>query len=144
MGRTPGERHSEPARRAGPLAPLAGWIRRGPWRATLGWAVLTALSTLVWLLGLPLVMMFDAPGSAENPWLWMILLGVFSLPVLCTLTPTLLWLLYALGRLWPGAIPWLRRLGHGCHALPLLSPLSVLVGIIGLQLQCSGDFSCHS
>lgn len=119
------------------------WIRQGPWRASLIWAVLTLLAAPVWLLSLPLVMMFDAPGSSENPWLWLILSGVFSLPLLCALTPLLLWLLYGLGSAWPRARRRLSCLGHAAHALPLLSPFTVVVAVIGLQLFCGGNFACH-
>jgi hypothetical protein len=125
------------------LQPLAKWIRLDPWRASLIWGLITVLALSVWLLGLPLLMMFDSPGSSENPWLWMILYGVFSLPLLCALTPLLLWLLYGLGCSLPHSRHWLRRLGYGLQALPLLSPLTVLVGVIGLELRCSGSFNCH-
>jgi hypothetical protein len=125
------------------LYPWAKWMLQGPWRASLIWGLFTVLAASVWLLGLPLLMMFDSPGSSENPWLWIILLGVFSLPLLCALTPLLLWVLYGLGSVMPKSRPWLRRLGHGLQALPLLSPLTVLVGVIGLQLQCGGSFDCQ-
>ncbi len=101
------------------------------------------LAASVWLLALPLMMMFDALGSSENPWLWMILIGVFSLPLLCALNPLLLWLLYGLGSAWPLSRPWLRRLVHGLQTMPLVSPLAVLVGVIGLQLQCGDNFNCY-
>ena len=126
------------------LHPSAQLIRKGPWRASLIWRLITILSVPpVLLLGLPLVMMFDAPGSSGNLWPWLILTGVLILPPLCVLIPLLLWVLYGLGHFWPHARPWLRRWGHGLHALPLLSPLTVLVGLIGLEVQCHGNFNCH-
>lgn len=121
---------------------LVPWIRQGPWRATLIWSLLTVLAASVWLLGLPLLMVFDSPGSERNPWLWLLLSGVFSLPLLCALTLGLLWLLYGLGCAWPQSRPWLRRLGHGAHLLPLLSPFTVLVSVLALQLLCGGQFDC--
>jgi hypothetical protein len=119
------------------------WIRQGPWRASLIWAVATVLTTPVWLMSLPLVMVFDAPGSSENPWLWLMLSGILGLPLLCALTPLLLWLLYGLGGAWPLARPRLRCLGHSAHALPMFSPFTVVVSLIGLQLFCGGNFACH-
>lgn len=119
------------------------WLRGGPWRATVIWALCTLLSASLWLLAVPLVMVFDAPGSEQNPWLWLLVIGVLSLPLLCALTPALLWGVYGLGCAAPLWRPWLRGLGHGLQALPLVSPLSALVGLIGLQLFCGGRFDCH-
>lgn len=133
-------KHQGPLR----LHPSALWMRKGPWRASLIWGLITILAVPpVLLLAVPLLMMFDAPGSSGNPWPWLILTGVLILPLLCALIPLLLWVLYGLGSFWPHARPWLRRVGHGLHALPLLSPLTVLVGVIGLELQCRGSFNCH-
>ena len=125
------------------LFPSAPTIRKGPWRASLIWGLITILAVPpVLLLAMPLLMMFDAPGSSENLWTRLILTGVLILPLLCALIPLLLWALYGLGSNWPHARPWLRRVGHGMHALPLLSPFTVVVGVIGLQLQCGGSFNC--
>ena len=121
----------------------ASWWRSGPWRASLIWGLLTALAAVTVLpMSLMLLMAFDAPGSTENPWLWLLLLGAFSFVPLCALVPLLLWLLYALGMGMPSRRRSIRRLGHGTHLLPFLSPLMMLLAAVGLQLTCGGQFVC--
>ena len=130
---------------SGPAAKPPWWHvwRGGPWRATVLWALITAAAAVTVLpMSLMLFMVFDAPGSEQIPWLWMLLIGAFSFVPLCGLVPLLLWLLYGLGLVWPGRRCTLRRLGHGLHLLPLLSPLTMLVAVVGLQLACRGHFTC--
>ena len=119
------------------------WLRGGPWRASLLWGLLTALAAVTVLpMSLMLLMVFDAPGAMGNPWLWLLLIGAFCFVPLCALVPLLLWLLYALGMAMPPRRRSIRRLGHGMHLLPLLSPLTMLLAAVGLQVACGGQFVC--
>lgn len=129
----------------GPFAtsPWCSLWRGGPWCATLLWILITVLAAVTVLpMSLMLFMVFDAPGSEEVSWLWMLLMGSFSFVPLCGLVPLLLWLLYGLGLAWPARRCSLRRLGHCLHLLPMLSPLTMLVAVVGLHLACQGQFTC--
>jgi uncharacterized BrkB/YihY/UPF0761 family membrane protein len=116
------------------------------WLATVLWVLITAITAITAVTVLPmslmLVMVFDAPSSTQVPWLWMLLIGALSFVPLCALVPLLLWLLYGLGLAMPARRRSIRRLGHGLHLLPLLSPLTMLMAVLGLEWACRGQFTC--
>ena len=95
---------------------------------------LTALSIIAAFLSIPLVMMspmmFDAPGSSENPLTQLLFYSVMAFPVLC---------------LMGGILPWIfkrHRLGIWLYALSGLAIGLFVAAIVLLQIQCGGGFSC--
>lgn len=44
------------------------------------------------------VMLFDAPGSTSNPWVWLAFLAVCLYPVLLVIATVVAWVLLASGR----------------------------------------------
>mgnify|MGYP001627750256 CR=1 FL=1 len=100
-----------------------------------GWRIgLTALSVLGALFSAPLVMMspmmFDAPGSENNPLTQILFYSVLAFPVLC---------------LMGGILPWVfkrHRLGIWLYALSGLAIGLFVVAVVLLQIQCGGDFAC--
>lgn len=110
------------------------------------------VSTVVWGLGLffslmPLfmsVMMFDAPGSEENPWAWVIIGGFISLPVLTSASIATSWLTWFITRGWaPEKAQKGQRLRLAAALFPLLGFLVVTFGFAMLQVKCGGSFSCR-
>ncbi|MEY3013379.1 MAG: hypothetical protein RIT45_2114 [Pseudomonadota bacterium] len=83
-------------------------------------------------------MLFDAPGSDPNPWLWTMVIGIWSAPLLGLLGPVGcgigLWM--ERKRRWP------LVLALPVALLPLLPALAVGVGILGLTVFCGGSFGC--
>lgn len=95
---------------------------------------LTVLSILAALLSLPMVMMspmmFDAPGSDNNPITQMMFYSLLAFPVLC---------------LMGGILPWIFKRHAISIWLYALSGLAIglfFASIVLLQIQCGGDFSC--
>ncbi|MCC9622568.1 hypothetical protein LPB41_12770 [Thalassospira sp. MA62] len=95
---------------------------------------LTILSVLGALFSLPIVMfapmMFDAPGSENNPFTQLMFYSVVAFPVLC---------------LMGGILPWIfkrHRLGIWLYALSGLAIGLFVVAIVLMQIQCGGDFAC--
>ncbi|WP_417829698.1 hypothetical protein [Thalassospira sp.] len=95
---------------------------------------LTILSLLAAVMSAPLVMfspmMFDAPGSEENPLTQLLFYSVLAFPVLC---------------LMGGILPWIfrrHRLGIWLYALSGLAVALFVVAISLLGVICSGNFSC--
>ncbi|MFZ5441599.1 MAG: hypothetical protein ACOZQL_16450 [Myxococcota bacterium] len=109
-------------------------------------------ATVVWGLGLffsllPLfmsVMMFDAPGSEENPWTWVIIGGFISLPILTSTSIATSWLTWFITRDWAAEKALRgRRLRLAAALYPLLGFLVVTFGFVMLQVKCGGSFSCR-
>lgn len=96
--------------------------------------VLTILSVLAGFMSFPLAMfspmIFDAPGSSENPLALFLFYCVFSFPVLCMLGAILPWMF----KRHPKSI-WL-------HALSGLAVAQFLTAIVLLEVMCRGDFAC--
>lgn len=95
---------------------------------------LTVLSILAALFSAPLVMfspmIFDAPGSENNPATQMLFYSILAFPVLC---------------LMGGILPWVfrrHRLGIWIYALSGLAIGLFVAAIVLLQIQCGGDFAC--
>lgn len=104
--------------------------------ATVGWG-LAGLAALV--PAALLVMVFDAPGSEENPWTWVILCGGWSFPPLCLLSIILSWVAWGATRHGTAG----RGLRVGAALLPLASLAVVAVGFGMLQARCGGSFACR-
>ncbi|MHC2067751.1 hypothetical protein ACYFX5_09785 [Bremerella sp. T1] len=67
------------------------------------------------------VMIFDAPGSAAKPELWMLFLSVFSLPAVCVFAVVMAWKFYKEGN-WP--------LARGAILLPTINLLGLAVAVL--------------
>jgi hypothetical protein len=95
---------------------------------------LTILSVLGAVMSMPLVMfspmMFDAPGSDENPLAQFLFFSVLAFPLLCLMGGILPWMF----KRHPKSI-WLYGL-TGLAVLLLISAVTLL------EVACSGDFSC--
>ncbi len=65
--------------------------------ATLAWTPLGAASFFV---GMMSVMLFDAPGSQEDPRIWAVALSIWSFPVLCLLSVAGGWVMWFVTRRW--------------------------------------------
>lgn len=95
---------------------------------------LTILSILGAVMSMPLVMfspmMFDAPGSDENPLTQFLFFSVLAFPVLC---------------LMGGILPWKFKHNPKSIWLYALSGLAVglfVTAIVLLEAACDGDFNC--
>lgn len=77
-------------------------------------------------------MMFDAPGSDDNPPVWLLFFSTVSFPVVCLFGVILAWVAFGMrrnrGALWLSLLP----------ALPLLTGIAA---IVWLQLGSGGSFS---
>lgn len=108
--------------------------------ATAGWGLSAVASLLPLMFS---VMLFDAPGSENNPWLIALAGGLASFPVLCVVSIAASWIIWVVTRNWPAERAttgrWLRV---GAALLPLLSMLVMVIAVVGLQVRCSGDFRC--
>lgn len=98
-------------------------------------SVIFGLGTLVELpVLLFMPMMFDAPGSEQSIFPWLILASLLLNPVLVLLGLTLGWV--AFGRAAYGKAVVLL-------ALPVLGATLVYASFAPLQAACSGDFACR-
>lgn len=77
-------------------------------------------------------MMFDAPGSTQNPFTVALFLSVISFPVVCLLSIVVSWVLYALDR---------RRAAWLFALIPLIPIVLGALALTGLQLLHGGSFS---
>ncbi|WP_240626527.1 hypothetical protein [Thalassospira lohafexi] len=95
---------------------------------------LTIISILGALLSLPMVMMspmmFDAPGSENNPITQLMFYSLLAFPALC---------------LMGGILPWIFKRHAISIWLYALSGLAVglfFAAVVLLQIQCGRNFSC--
>jgi hypothetical protein len=95
---------------------------------------LTILSVLGAVMSMPLVMfspmMFDAPGSGDNPLAQFLFFSVLAFPVLCLIGGILPWTF----KRHPKSI-WL-------YGLTGLAVLLLVTAMILLDVMCGGDFAC--
>ncbi|MFO0601193.1 MAG: hypothetical protein U0228_38140 [Myxococcaceae bacterium] len=89
------------------------------------------------------VMLFDAPGSENNPYLLFAASGLWSAPVLCIVSILASWLAWGLSRTKPPEAqgPW-RAVRVIAACLPLLSVVVTVVGFVLLQVKCGGSTRC--
>jgi glucan phosphoethanolaminetransferase (alkaline phosphatase superfamily) len=95
---------------------------------------LTILSILAAVMSMPMVMfspmMFDAPGSENNPITQLLFYSVLAFPVLC---------------LMGGILPWIFKRHPKSIWLYGLSGLAIgllILAIVLLSIKCGGDFAC--
>jgi len=95
---------------------------------------LTILSILTAVMSMPMVMfspmMFDAPGSENNPITQLLFYSVLAFPVLC---------------LMGGILPWIFKRHPKSIWLYGLSGTAIglfVVAIVLLSVKCGGDFAC--
>jgi glucan phosphoethanolaminetransferase (alkaline phosphatase superfamily) len=95
---------------------------------------LTILSILAAVMSMPMVMfspmMFDAPGSENNPVTQLLFYSVLAFPVLC---------------LMGGILPWIFKRHPKSIWLYGLSGLAIgllILAIVLLSIKCGGDFAC--
>lgn len=83
-------------------------------------------------------MVFDAPGSEHNPWLWTMVGALAAVPLLSLISVPgcVLALVFEFKRPWAATWIWVLA------ALPLLAVLAFAVALLGLQFACDGSFSC--
>jgi hypothetical protein len=94
--------------------------------ATAVWGLLSVPGLLIAVAGAP--MAFDAPGSAANPLVWVIVLGFLSFPVACVVSIVASWLTWRLPRV---------RLAAAC--IPLL-PILTIVAAMALSSGLNNPF----
>lgn len=80
------------------------------------------------------VMMFDAPGSGDNPLVVLLATMGVLIPVFAVVCPVLAWLALALS--WRRGVRLLIR-------APFLPPLGMLLALVALMLACNGSFACR-
>ena len=108
--------------------------------ATVVWLLVAVISVVPVLMS---VMVFDSAGSQDNFWLVLAFLGLISFPILCVVTIPAVWVVYFLTRTWGQThVAPARTIRILTALLPLLSVAPLVVGIAGLEVFCSGDFSC--
>ncbi len=98
------------------------------------------VTTGLWLLatvpgiGLAMfsVMLFDAPGSEENPATIALFYSLSTFPVICVVSVVLSWILYR--RQWSTVACWIA-------CLPLLNVIAGIGAIVYLETFCGGRFS---
>ena len=105
------------------------------------------IATVLWLPGaaasafmsLMSVMLFDAPGSENNPWLLVAVGGIVGTPVLCVVSVAASWVVFYVRRDKVGgglALPLIVA------ALPLISIAIAVAGFVLLQVLCGGSTRC--
>lgn len=109
--------------------------------------MLLSIATVIWVLGavvgaLPALMtpmMFDSPGSLENPATVTLAISVATFPVVCILAVLLSWLVFLL--------PVFADLPHrylwacGLMALPLINVATAGLALAWLSYFNGGSFS---
>jgi hypothetical protein len=78
-------------------------------------------------------MLFDAPGSENNPILWFVFASFLAYPLAALLGPILSWISYLTGH---------RRTSIVFMAMPLVAISTVLVGFVLLHARCGGRTAC--
>ncbi|MEM9195943.1 MAG: hypothetical protein AAGF12_42645 [Myxococcota bacterium] len=121
---------------------------RGIWTfAIVGAVVWGAVGIASALPALMSVMLFDAPGSEENTYLWIVFWSLWLFPVGVLVTvPTALLSAWrstaALKRQLPKvARGWLVALVVGL-ILPLFPAVGVVTGFYLIETRCGGSFQC--
>lgn len=105
---------------------------------TLVWAPAAAFGAFLAMFS---VFMFDAPGSAENPWTIALAGSLAAFPVLCVASVLAVWPAWLVARRW-GADRARRLLWGAVAALPLIAVLVGIVAFVGLNAFCGGNFAC--
>jgi len=125
-----------------PAVTVVSWVLGGG--AALGW-----ISVGFMALG-PLLfsaMLFDAPGSEENPFLWIVIGSLVAMPILCLIsavgTPVAVLASQLLHRWGKAKVGWAALAVGGLVAcLPLLAFVGIAAGFTLANLLCDGSFSC--
>jgi len=132
----------EPRHHNHPAVVVISWVLGGG--AAMGWLVLAfgALGCLMFS-----AMLFDAPGSEDNPYLWVVVYSLAALPVLCLFsavtTPIGVALSQILRRRGRPKAGWASLAAAALLAcLPLLGIGGVTAGFTLVNLLCDGSFSC--
>ncbi|MGC9993255.1 MAG: hypothetical protein ABSD52_12780 [Candidatus Cybelea sp.] len=86
------------------------------------WGLLSVPGLLIAVAGAP--MAFDAPGSAANPLVWVIVLGFLSFPVACVVSIVASWLTWKM--------PKVRVAMASIPLLPMLTIVSAMALSSGL------------
>ncbi len=125
-----------------PAVVIVSWVLGGT--ASMGWLVMAfgALGSLMFS-----VMLFDAPGSEDNPYLWVVVYSLAAMPVLCLIsavtTPIGVALSQILRRRGRPKAGWASLVAAALMAcLPLLGVGGVAAGFILVDQLCGGSFSC--
>ncbi len=110
----------------------------------LGWLAVGIVSLWPVLLS---AMLFDAPGSEDNTYLWMTVGSLVATPVLCIIsalsTPVAIVLGRVMQRLGRVKLGWaVVALSLPLACLPLISMAGVVVGFGLIELLCDGSFVC--
>lgn len=77
-------------------------------------------------------MLFDAPGSENNIFTWMLLLSVLSFPVLTITSIVLSWIFYSNKN---------YKVAVYCATTPLLSVALFILSIVLLEVSSGGKFA---
>lgn len=125
-----------------PAVVVIVWVFGGG--AGLGW-----LSVALMALG-PLLfsaMLFDAPGSEDNPYLWVVVGSLLALPILSLIsavaTPATVLVSQLLHRRGSTRAGWVALAAAVLVAcLPLLALAGIAAGFTLANTLCDGSFSC--
>ena len=101
---------------------------------------LLVVMTFVWVLAgavgivpaLMSPMMFDAPGSTDNPVVWVLFASVGTFPIACLVAVVSAWILHLVG---------LRRAAKWAMGLPLLNAAAVVGAFVWLLVVQGGSFT---
>ena len=104
--------------------------------AVVMWAVFGAVSLFMLVMS---VMLFDAPGSENNPWIWGMIYSMAATPVLSALV-TIPGSIYGLWR--ESRRPLRRRTIWLLAALPAVGGVMLAVCWVALAVFCDGQLSC--
>lgn len=83
-------------------------------------------------------MLYDAPGSEDNPWIAVLIAGIVALPVLCGVS--FLASIQTLIKEWRASAD--RTRGWIWAGLPLLAVALAAVGWVGIDVVCGGSLPC--
>ncbi len=83
-------------------------------------------------------MLFDAPGSEDNPWLWCMVGALAATPALSVLTA----IVSVAALVMEARRPWPAWVIYAAALAPALGGLLFVVGIVGINVACDGSFSC--
>lgn len=105
------------------------------------WFGAAALSIMPLMMS---VMLFDAPGSEDNPYLMGVFASLVSFPIFAVLSGVGAPVLAYFARVAPSRQAYRRRLAGTAvwSLLPLLSAVSAVFFFVLLGVICDGDFGC--